>query len=80
MMSAGERDRFEAEHIKAGSVDFRARLAVSTVCDADGALLFTPGDVADLSAIPAHALDDAAKAAIELNRISSDDVAELEKN
>ncbi len=80
MMTAGERDRFEVEHVKAGSIDFRARLAAATVCDADGRLLFDPGDAAALSGVPAHALVDVVDAAIKLNRISSEDVQELEGN
>jgi hypothetical protein len=80
MMTAGDRDRFEAEQVKSGEKDFRARLAAATACDADGVLLFGPADVAALSNLPSVALDDVAKAAIELNRFSSEDVAELEGN
>ncbi len=79
-MTAGERDRFEVEQLKSAEKDFRARLAAATVCDADGVLLFNEGDVAKLSAVPAHALDSIAKAAVELNLLTAEDVEGLAKN
>jgi len=79
-MTAGERDRFEVEHIKSGENDFRARMAAATVCDADGVLLFGPGDVPKLSSLPADALTEIALAANKVNRMSADDVEELSKN
>jgi hypothetical protein len=80
MMTAGDRDRFEADQIKSGEKDFRARLTAATACDADGVLLFGPGDVAALTKLPSVALDDIARAAIDLNRFSHEDVEELEGN
>jgi len=79
-MTAGERDRFEAEHVRSGEKDFRARIAAATACDSGGVLIFGPADVAALTDLPAFVLDDVAKAAIDLNRISEADVDELAKN
>lgn len=84
-MTAGERDRFEAEHRRRGESgdayeDIRARLAVSTVCDESGALLFTPADVPAISRKSAKALDRIFAAAQRLNGLSSQDVEDLRKN
>lgn len=78
--SAGARDVFEVEHAKAGTKDFRARLAVATVCDVDGAPLFTSADVPALSALPASVVDPIVLAASRLNRLTDEDVDALQKN
>lgn len=83
-LSAGERDRFEAEQIErrqagGGAVyhNFRARLLVWCLIDEDGALLFGPDDVEVLAALPARALQPAFNAAAALNAMTPDDVEEL---
>jgi hypothetical protein len=79
-ISAGARDRLEAEQQKLGAKDFRARLVAAGACDAAGVPLFTEVDVARLSELPAHVLEDVAKAVVEVNKLSEADVDELEKN
>jgi hypothetical protein len=79
-MTAGERDRFEVEHLRSADKDFRARMAAATVCDSEGVLLFGPDDVAKLSKLPADALTEIVMAANKVNRMSADDVEELSKN
>lgn len=78
-MSARERDRFEAEHLKAPTKDIRARLAVGCVCDVDGVLMFGPADVEILTNKSAKALDRIFSVALKLNGITSADVDELKK-
>lgn len=79
-LTAGERDAFEAAHVKNKERDFRARIVAATVCDADGARIFSAGDVPALSNLPATTLDPVFKAAVKINGLSDDDVKELEKN
>jgi len=60
---------------------FRAKLAVVTVCDADGILLFKPQDVQTLnSMMSAGNLDKIITVAQRLNRISEEDKEEILKN
>ena len=78
-MSAGERDEFEVAHTKGKNKDFRARLVAATVCDEDGQLVFEPGDIPALSALPAAALQALVVAASEVNKLTDDDVKDLEE-
>lgn len=80
MMSAGERDAFEASQQGDPHKDLRARLAVATVCDADGVPLFTAEDVPALTAKSARALDRIFAAAARHNGITAADIEELRKN
>lgn len=80
MMSARQRDQFEAEQVSDPYKDIRARLAVHTVCDEHGEMLFSMQDVEALSQKSAAALDRIFAAAVKLNRISKEDIDELEKN
>jgi hypothetical protein len=77
-MTAGERDRWEAEHAKNPTGNIRARLAVATVCDEEGHLLFTPADVEALGGKSALALDRIFDVAARLCGLTSRDVKELE--
>jgi hypothetical protein len=77
-MSAGERDEFEVAHSKGKSRDFRARLVACTVCDENGDLVFQPADIPALSALPASTLQPLVAMAVEVNRLSEADVADLE--
>ena len=79
-MSAGDRDRFEAEHATAKQRDFRARLAVASVCDEAGSLLFGAADVPQLSKLPASALEPIVRTAVRINALTDEDIEELEKN
>ena len=87
-MTGRERDTFEQSIIsfdKKGNVerktqDFRAKLAVCTVCDAEGDLLFKPEDAEMLSMnISAARLEEIVKVAQKINGMSSEDVEELTK-
>jgi L-asparaginase II len=80
MMTGSERDAFEAVHLKNPTVETRARIAVATVCDDTGKNLFDPGDVAAVGKKSFTALERIAQVALELNRIGSADIDELEKN
>lgn len=81
-ISFSEEEREEAK--KAGKkcmVDnFRARLLVRCLCDADGNKLFDYDDVAVLGAKSAKALERCFEAAGELNALSKKDLEKLEKN
>lgn len=79
-MTAGDRDRFEASMQGKALNDIRAKLAVATVCDADGTRVFNPDDVAALSAKSAAALSRLFNAAAQLNHLLPGDVEALEKN
>jgi hypothetical protein len=74
-----ERDMFESEHRDLRDEDYRARLVVSTACDEAGQLLFTRQDIPALAKKNAKALDRLSMAAISVNRITPEDVEELEK-
>ena len=61
--------------------DFRAKLAVNTVCDADGKLLFRPEDYKLLSQnISATKLERIVNKAQELSKISEEDINAMVKN
>jgi hypothetical protein len=79
-MLAGERDAFEAGHVKAGGGDFRARLVVFTACSETGARYFAESDIPALSALPAARLQAVADAATKVNRLGDTDVEDLRKN
>ena len=87
-LTGRERDTFEQSIIsfdKKGNVerktqDFRAKLAVCTVCVAEGDLLFKPEDAEMLSMnISAARLEEIVKVAQKINGMSSEDVEELTK-
>lgn len=59
------------------SRDLRARLAVRTVCDEQGQLLFRPEDEEAVAAYPAAALDRIYAVARRLSLIEEQDVQEL---
>lgn len=93
-MTGRERDNFEQSLLKKhkdnkGNVvsfeqsteDFRAKLAVCTVCDEEGKLLFLPGDFSLLSQnMSAKRLEIIINAAQKLNAISEEDKEALVKN
>jgi hypothetical protein len=61
--------------------DFRAKLAIVTVCDEKGNMLFKPQDVKLLNeSMSASNLDKIATAAQKLNRITEQDKEEILKN
>ena len=93
MMTGRERDRFEQslmreETDKKGRVtykraleDFRAKLAVNTVCDETGKNIFQPQDYDELSQnMGAARLKQIADAAGRLNKITEEEGEDLVKN
>jgi len=61
--------------------DYKAKLAVNTVCDAKGDLLLKPKDYETLSMnIGAAKLEKIVNAAQELNKISEEDKEDMVKN
>ncbi len=91
-MTGHERDTMEASFLKPikkdGKVvdfettqeDFRSKMAVLTVCDADGNLILQPNDWRELSkSISASKLIKIADAAAKLNAITPEDAEELSK-
>ena len=93
-MTGRERDRFEQSLIgevkdNKGNVvsyerkleDFRAKLAVNTLCDENGNNLLEPGDYKTLSQnMGAARLDKIVTAAQKLNKIADEDREALVKN
>jgi len=93
-MTGADRDNFERSIMKErknekGEVkgfdqileNFRAKLAVVTLCDENGELLLEPKDVKTLSSsISISRLEQIVTAASELNKISEKDKADLLKN
>ena len=90
-MTARERDSWEADLLeeregaegteyKPGFTDFRAKLAVRTVVDENGAYLFAPDDAEKLSKnMGAKRMEMIVTAAQNLNKISKADREALEK-
>ena len=92
-MTGRDRDNFEQSLIKEvknskGVIDyerslgdFRAKLAVITLCDEKGALLLEPNDYVRLSQnMSARTLETIVNVAQELNKISEEDKEALVKN
>ncbi len=79
-MTGGERDQFEASWKRNPTDDIRARLAVATVCDEGGQLLFTSADVPALSAKSSKALDRIFAASTAHSGLTDKDVEELRNN
>jgi len=91
-MSGKERDEFENSIVKQVKVgdkmeqrqtleNFRAKLAVATLCDEEGNPLLTIADVETLSKnMTAKTLDKIVEVASRLNKVSEKDKEELTKN
>jgi len=61
--------------------DFRAKLAVLTLCDAAGELLLTPADISALSQnMSIRRLEKIVEASQKLNKITEEDKEDLVKN
>jgi len=80
MMTAQERDRFEAAQMASPMSDVRARVAVATICDEAGNLLFKDADIPALNGKSARALDRIFAASTKHNGITAADIEELKKN
>ena len=87
-MTAGERAAWEGQFAnpKTGKIiqdranQIRERLVIATAIDEQGNPLFDASDLAALRDVDAAILEAIVKASQELNDISADDLAELEKN
>ena len=92
-MSGRERDRFEQSLMlevqgpqgkvdyKRNMSDFRAKLAVCTICDADGKLLLTQADIPTLSQNKSAAkLEKILEVSQKLNKITEEDKEAMVKN
>lgn len=79
------KERFDKKGVVVGfdqaTDNFRAKLAVCTVCNAEGVLLLEPGDVERLGqSMSAYTLEKIVNASQKLNAISPEDKEELVKN
>ena len=80
LMEEGKDDKGRTEY-KSQLADFRAKLAVNTVCDATGVLIFKPMDYETLSTnMSALRLEKIVNVAQKLNAITEEDKEELVKN
>ena len=83
-MSGFARDQFEGSIVGKGggtnTTNIRAKLAVATVVDEQGNLIFNEKDIAALGKKSAVALDRIFSASQELNKITDDDVEDMAKN
>ena len=82
MLTASERDKFEASCVGTGKkqnlTNIRARLVVLCACAEAGARLFTEGDAAARGRESAAAVDKVFGACSKLNGFSSQDIEDLE--
>lgn len=86
-LSGTERDAYESSMIevrgknqRVNLENLRAKLAVMTVCDEDGKLLFSQKDIEVLGKKSASALNRVFKVAQRLSALTDQDVEELAKN
>ncbi len=82
MLTASERDKFEASCVGTGKkqnlTNIRARLVVLCACDEAGERMFTDGDAEALGRKSAAAVDKVFGACSKLNGFSSQDIEDLE--
>jgi hypothetical protein len=84
-LTGTERDAWEASVVEMGKdgktkpnmENLRAKLVARTLCDEDGARVFSDGDVAVLGAKSAAAMDRLYAVAARLSKISKEDESEL---
>lgn len=86
-MTGAEKEGFEAEfqkrqqgENKINTRGFRGWLISRSVVNEDGELLFSKGDIAELSKKSAKVLEDVFEKCLEVNGIGQDAVEEIEKN
>ena len=83
VMSGSERDRWEidATHsIRSKNLNIRAILCVLTVCDKDGKRIFKDDDAQALGEKSSIILDKVFQVARRVNKLTDDDLQELEGN
>lgn len=78
-MTGAERDSYEEGFIDSKG-NFRAKLLVRCICDAEGHRLFNDNEAGELGEVPAHILNSLFEMAADLNGISDASAKELEKN
>lgn len=79
-LNCGERDEFEQEHTKADGKNYRARWVAFTCIDQQGALVFGPKDIPEIATFPPSIIDPIVRAAVKINKLTPEDVADFEKN
>lgn len=82
-MTGLERDAFETLYLESkteGRPNIRGAMAAFTVVDENGVRVFEDGDAEKLGRLPAAELDAVFSIAQRLNKITDDDVKELEGN
>jgi len=83
-MSGSARDTWElyaqSEIEKTSNVNMRAKMCVLTLCDEKGKLLFDDKQVSNLGQKSAKALDRVYSKAVELNKITAEEIEVIEKN
>lgn len=83
-MAAGERDQWEGTMVSRQGMErfknLRALVVCLTVCDEDGKRLFADNEIDQVGKLPVSGIDRVFEAASKLNRLTKQDVEELEKN
>jgi hypothetical protein len=84
VMNGAERDFYELTASKSiqdpGSGSIRAVLCAATICNDQGDRMFTNKQVGELSKKSGHALDRVFTVAQRVNKITDDEIEDLEKN
>jgi hypothetical protein len=87
VMSAKERDAWEAEAVEANKRgtasalrNWRCRLLVRCLCDEAGTLLFSAADAEQLGELPANVVASLFTTATKVNAIGQAEVEAIEKN
>ena len=83
-MTGTERDSWEMyaskQMEKVNGVNIRAKLACISLCDEAGKRMFGDGQIDALAKKSAKALNRVYEASLQLNKLSDDDIEQLEKN
>lgn len=83
-MTGTERDSWEMyaakQMDKVNNVNIRAKLACLSLCDEKGKRLFGDGQVEALAKKSAKPLNRVYEASLKINKLSDDDIEQLEKN
>lgn len=80
MMTGTQRDLWESDFREDKSDNARAKLAVATLCDAAGNLIFRREQISEVGAKGAAGLERVFDAALKLNRLGKQDIDDLAKN
>jgi hypothetical protein len=80
VMTGKQREQFEKHLVDNDRTDLRATALAFTLSDADGNLIFTPADIPAINQLEARVLIRLHDAALEVNKITDDEVEELAGN